>query len=103
MDLKSYKKAVFAAAESAGLTDYEVYYQGCAATVINTFKQEVSDFSAHTDGGLCFRCIYGGKMGYASTECLEDAPGLVARAMDNASVLEAEEQVFLADGGQNYR
>ena len=103
MDLKSYKKAVFEAAEKAGLTEYEIYYQGCAATVISTFKQEVSDFSSHTDGGLCFRCIYGGKMGYASTECFEDASGLVARAMDNAAVLEAEEQVFLAQGGQNYR
>lgn len=103
MDFLSYKNAVFAAAKQKGLTEYEVYYQGCSATVASAYKQEINDFSAATDGGLCFRCICGGKMGYASTEALEDAEGLVARAMDNAAVLEAEEQVFLAEGGQNYR
>ena len=103
MDFKTFKNAVFAAAEAKGLTEYEVYYQGCSATVASAYKDEINEFSAHTDGGLCFRCIYGGKMGYASTEAFEDAAGLVARAVDNASVLEAEEQVFLARGGQNYR
>ena len=103
MDFKTFKNAVFQAAEKKGLTEYEVYYQGCSATVASAYKQEINDFSAATDGGLCFRCIYGGKMGYASTEAFEDAEGLVARAVDNAAVLEAEEQVFLAQGGQNYR
>ncbi len=103
MDFKSFKNAVFEAAAAQGLTEYEIYYQGCQSTVISAYKQEINDFSASADGGLCFRCIYGGKMGYASTEAMEDAAGLVARAVDNASVLEAEEQVFLAEGGQNYR
>jgi len=103
MDFLTFKNAVFQAAEAKGLTEYEVYYQGCSATVASAYKQEINDFSAATDGGLCFRCIYGGKMGYASTEALEDAEGLVDRAVDNASILEAEEQVFLAEGGQNYR
>ena len=103
MERKAFKEAVFEAAKQAGLTQYEVYYQGCCATVVSAFKQEISEFSSQTDGGLCFRCIYGGKMGYASTESMDDAQGLVARAMDNASVLEAQEQVFLAEGGQNYR
>ncbi len=103
MDFKSFKNAVFEAAQAQGLTEYEVYYQGCRSTVASAYKQELNDFSSSTEGGICFRCIYGGKMGYASTEAMEDAAGLVARAVDNASVLEAEEQVFLAEGGQNYR
>lgn len=102
MDFVSFKNAVFAAAEKKGLTEYEIYYQGCCSTVATAYKQEINDFSSSTEGGLCFRCIYGGKMGYASTEAMTDAPGLVARAMDNASVLEAQEQVFLAEGGQAY-
>lgn len=103
MNFKAFKNAVFAAAEGKNLTDYEIYYQTCRSTVASAYKQEINDFTSSTEGGICFRCIYGGKMGYASTEAMEDAEGLVARAMDNASVLEAEEQVFLAQGGQNYR
>ena len=103
MDFKTFKNQIFAAAEAKNLTEYEVYYQGCRSTVATAFKDEINEFSASNDGGVCFRCIYGGKMGYASTEAMEDPAGLVARAMDNAAVLESVEQVFLAEGGQNYR
>lgn len=103
MNFKAFKDAVFAAAEQQGLTEYEIYYQTCQSTVATAYKQEINSFTSSTEGGVCFRCIYGGKMGYASTEALEDAAGLVARAVDNASVLEAEEQVFLARGDQSYR
>ena len=43
-------------------------------------------------------------MGYASTEALnaEQAKALVLKAADSAAVLEAEEQVFLGEGGQEY-
>lgn len=103
MDFKSFKNAVFEAAAAQGLTDYEIYYQGCDSTVASANKDEITEFSSSNEGGVCFRCIYGGRMGYASTEALDDAAGLVARAVDNAAVLESEEQVFLAEGGQNYR
>ena len=103
MDFKTFKEQVFAAAEGKNLTQYEIYYQGCNSTVATAFQDEINEFSASNDGGVCFRCIYGGKMGYASTEALDDAEGLVTRAMDNAAVLEADEQVFLAENGQNYR
>ena len=55
-------------------------------------------------GGVCLRCIVGGKMGYAATELLsrEQAAALVEKAADAAGVLEAEEQVFLGEGGQTY-
>ena len=105
MDFKSFKTAVMAAAEEKGLTEYELYFQACEALSVNTHKQEINQFSAETEGGACFRCIVNGKMGYAATENLDPAlaTALVDRAMDNASVLESEEQVFLACGGQNYR
>ena len=105
MDFKTFKTAIFQAAQQAGLTDYEVYYQTCQSTVATAYKDEINEFSASTEGGVCFRCIYGGKMGYVSTESLDSARAedLVRWAMDNAAVLEAEEEVFLAQGGQEYR
>ena len=44
-------------------------------------------------------------MGYASTEALNEATAasVVEQAADNASVLEAEEPVFLGEGGKTYQ
>ena len=104
MDFNGFKEAVFAQAKALGITEYELYYQASESTSISAFQHELNQFTSSTDGGVCFRCIVGGKMGYASTEELSEAQAaaIVARAADNASVLEAEEQVFLGQGGQTY-
>lgn len=104
MDYNTFKNAVIAQAKAMGIADYELYYQSGASTSASAFQHEVNDFTSSVEGGVCFRCIANGKMGYASTEnlCEEEARAIVARAYDNALVLEAEEAVFLAEGGQEY-
>ena len=104
MDYQAFKSAVIAKCEALGLKEYELYYQSGSSTSIDTFRHEINEFSASEEGGVCFRCIVNGKMGYASTEALneETAASIVARAADNASVLEAEEPVFLGEGGKTY-
>lgn len=104
MDYNVFKEAVIAAAQAAGLTDYELYYQGSEDTTISAFGHEINEFSDSVSGGVCFRCVVNGKMGYASTEALnpENAATLVARAMDNAASLESDEPVFLCEGGKSY-
>ena len=104
MDFQSFKKYVIAKAEELGLTEYELYYQAEESTSVSAFQHEINQFTASTEGGVCFRCIYEGKMGYASTEALskEEAEAVVERARENASVLEAEEPVFLCEGGKEY-
>ena len=104
MDYISFKNAVIAKCQEMGITEYELYYQSDESTSIEAFQHEINQFTASKEGGVCFRCIVGGKMGYASTEDLsaEQAASVVERAADNASVLEAEEQVFLCQGGQEY-
>ena len=37
---------------------------------VDTFKHELNEFTSQQSGGVCFRCIVNGKMGYASTENL---------------------------------
>lgn len=105
MDFNSFKRAAMAAAREMGLEEYELYYQSSESTSVSVFKQEINQFSSSNEGGVCFRCIVNGKMGYASTEDLspEQARTVVERAVDNAAVLESEEPVFLAEGGQKYR
>lgn len=105
MEFTAFKKAVIARCEDLGITEYELYYQAVESTAVSAFARELDVFSASSEGGVCFRCIVNGKMGYASTEALEEseAVAIVERAADNAAVLEAEEPVFLVAGGQTYR
>ena len=104
MDFQNFKNAVIAKCAELGITEYELYYQCAQSTSVDTFQHSVNEFTASQEGGVCFRCIVNGQMGYASTEALnaEQAAAIVVRAADNASVLEAEEQVFLSEGGQEY-
>ncbi len=104
MDYQSFKNAVIAQAEALGITEYELYYQSGSDTSVGVFMHEVNEFSSSQGGGVCFRCIVNGKMGYASTQALNEAEAktIVQQAADNAAVLEADEQVFLCEGGKEY-
>ena len=105
MTFTEFKEIVIAKAQAMGLTEYELYYQAAESTSVSAFKHEINQFTASTEGGVCFRCIVGGKMGYASTEELSEAQAIsvVEKAADNATVLESEELVFLGEGGKVYR
>lgn len=104
MTFNAFKELVIAECAAQGITEYELYYQAGSSTSVDTFQHSLNEFSSSYSGGLCFRCIVGGKMGYASTEALsaEQAKFVVAKAVDNAMNLEAEEAVFLGEGGQSY-
>ena len=104
MNFNEFKNLVIAECENAGITEYELYYEIGSSVNVDAFQHSVNEFTSNTSGGVCFRCIVDGKMGYASTEALnaEQAKAVVAKAADSASVLEAEEQVFLGEGGQEY-
>ena len=104
MDYQSFKQAVIAEAAAMGLNDYELYYQCGEDTSVGAYQHEINEFSSSISGGVCFRCIVNGKMGYASTEALNEAEAkaIVRRAADNAAILEAKEEVFLCEGGLEY-
>ena len=46
MKYEEFKKAVIAAAEKCKLTDYELYYQTSESVSIDTFRQEINEFSS---------------------------------------------------------
>ena len=104
MNFNEFKELVAAACQAQGITEYELYYQAGSELSVDTFQHSINEFSASQSGGVCFRCIVGGKMGYASTEDLskEQAAAIVFKAADSAALLESEEQVFLGEGGQEY-
>lgn len=104
MDFNSFKEAIIARCKELGIQEYELYYQAVEASSVSAYQQEINEFTGNTEGGICFRCIHQGKMGYASTEELsqEQALQVVDRALDNAQNLETVDKVFLGKGGQSY-
>ena len=104
MNYQEFKQAVIAEAKARGIAEYELYYQAEESTAISTFRHEINEFTGSVEGGLCFRCIVEGRMGYASTEAmnLSEAKRIVSAAADNALCLEANDPVFLVEGGQTY-
>lgn len=105
MDFNRFKECIIARCKELGVEEYELYYQALEATSVSAYQHEINEFTGNTEGGVCFRCIHCGKMGYASTEELsaEQAFQLVERALDNAATLETEDPVFLGKGGQRYQ
>ena len=104
MTFNEFKELVIAQCAAQGVEEYELYYQVGSSTSVDTFQHSVNEFTSSYAGGLCFRCIVNGKMGYASTEKLsaDQAEAVVLKAVDNARNLESEEAVFLGEGGQVY-
>ena len=104
MTFNEFKELVIAECEAQGIAEYELYYQAGSSTSVDTFQHSINEFTSSYSGGVCFRAIVNGKMGYASTEDLsaQQAKAVVAKAVDNAMNLEAEETVFLGEGGQQY-
>ncbi len=104
MDYQSFKNIVIDECAKQGLEEFELYYDSGADTTIGAFRHEINEFSSSEGGTITFRAIINGKMGKASTEslCEAEARGVVARAMDNASVLETSDKVFFCEGGKQY-
>ena len=101
---ESMKQALVAAAQRAGLTQYEIYAQSEESISAETLKDEISSFSSSNAGGICFRCIVDGKMGYASGELMtEDAmEDMVNAAISNARCIDNDDEVFIFAGSPAY-
>ncbi len=104
MNFEQMKQALVASAQRADLTEYEVYATSSREISTETLKHEISSLSSGVSGGISFRCIVDGKMGYASSERLteEEMEALVDRAIDNAKNIENDDEVFIFPGSEHY-
>ena len=89
------KDILAAAAAEAGLSEYEIYYMNDTSIGCETLKDEISSFNSGVSGGVCFRCVYNGKMGYASSELFDadEMRELVKRAVSNAENMDADDEI----------
>jgi len=104
MRYDEFKNHVVEAAKKSGLTEYELYYKESESVSAETLMHEISGFSTSGSAGACFRCIYEGRMGYASTELFtaEEAERIVTAAIENAGIIEIEDEVFIHEAGDTY-
>lgn len=104
MDLNQFKELVFSKGKDAGFTDMEIYSQKANNLSIRVFKGEVDSYTLAESGGYSFRGLYRGNMGYAYTEVLdqESVEMLVRDALENAEIIDAEEQLEIYAGSQRY-
>ena len=72
MNYELLKKAIEDEAKLQGLTEYEIYYMSNDELSVDTLNREPNSFSSGNSGGICFRVLHDGKIGYASSELMEE-------------------------------
>lgn len=104
MNFEQIKEILVAAAAREGIEEYEIYAMSDTSLSTETLKDEISAFSYGVSGGVSFRCVLDGKMGYASGELMtEDAlSALVTRAAENARCIESDDIAEIYGGSARY-
>ncbi|GKU27887.1 TldD/PmbA family protein [Clostridium folliculivorans] len=97
MDIKQFKDVVFSFAEETGFSEYEIYYSNKENLEIRIYEGEVDGYGLSSTGGVSFRGIINGKIGYAYSESLDEAAAeiIVKKAKENAELLENEDKDFI--------
>ncbi len=104
MDYNFIKEILIDEAKIQEVTQYEIYCMNDNNISVETLKDEISSFASSNVGGVCFRCIVGPQMGYASTELINETQlrSLVSRAKENAKNIENDEEPFIFKGSEKY-
>ncbi|MCR2821656.1 TldD/PmbA family protein [Lederbergia panacisoli] len=104
MKIEKFQEMLLAQGLSHDFEDMEIYYEKSKRFACDVYKGELDHYETAEDGGISFRGIYNGKMGYAYTEKfdLESISFLLERAKANAKVIEEEEQDDIFSGSDEY-
>lgn len=104
MNFDVLKKILAEASAEHGITEYEIYYAQSASTSVRALGDEISAFQSSSGGGICYRCAVDGKMGYASTQFMDEGEmrELVERALENARNTEKPDIVGIFEGSKEY-
>ncbi len=87
-------------AKRAGFEQAEAYYTRGESFQASVQEGAVEDYRVESQQGLSLRGLYGGKMGYASTEAVDEdgLEELVRAAKENAALIQNEDETPLHDG-----
>lgn len=65
MKQNEFKEQLLQAALDAGFQEAEIYYQQAESFECTVFEGEIDSYETSEDGGLGFRGLYNGNMGYS--------------------------------------
>ncbi|MFJ5714771.1 TldD/PmbA family protein [Neobacillus sp. NPDC093127] len=104
MNIQEFQANLFSAALASGFTDVEMYYEKKEVFGCQIFKGEIDQYEIAEDGGVSFRGIFNGKMGYAYTEKIDDAsiPFLLDNAKENTLIINDEDSEEIFAGSSHY-
>jgi PmbA protein len=97
MNIRQFKDIVFKFAEELEFSEYEIYYSNKENLEIRIYEGEVDGYGLSSTGGVSFRGIINGKIGYAYSESLDEVAAeiIVKKAKENAELLENEDKDFI--------
>lgn len=105
MSILQYQEKLLNEGKTYGFEEMEVYYEKSDSFGCSVFQGELEHYEKAETGGLSFRGLFDGKMGYAYTEKLDDEsiPFLLDNAKQNAGVLESDDNDEIFAGSPSYR
>ena len=104
MNYELLKSVIENEAKLQGVTEYEIYYMSSSELSIDTLNKEPNSFSSGVSGGICLKVVHDGKLGYASSELMEEEEmkSLVSCAKSNAESTEKPDTVGIFKGSEHY-
>lgn len=104
MKMESFSAELLERAVKSGFAQAEVYIKSGESFEAGTHEGEINSYEVSGSFGLGFRGLYNGKMGYASTQALDDdaMEQLIRGAKQNALLIDEEEAETLFEGATKY-
>lgn len=104
MEKNQFIDMVFDRAKRAGFDAWEVYLAEGSSFQTNINKGELTRYSVSDSLNLGFRGLFGGRLGCASTQALDESAAemLVSSAKDGARLCETEDEEFIFAGSESY-
>ena len=105
MDFTAFTQRLFDRALSRGAEACEAYLSTEDSFEAMVQEGELTQYTVAQTSSLTFRCLRGGKMGVASTQVMdEDAiEFLVSGALENAALIENDDEQFFSPAGGTYK
>ena len=104
MNRQEFIDKLFAGAEKAGIDEYEAYFSSSESFDVDVLDGEIKEYTVAQRSGMCFRGVFDGKMGYASTEIEDDEAidMLIEGVKNNARLLETDDGESIFEGSETY-
>jgi len=102
MRLDDFLDLLFRKAREAGLTEFEAYASSGDSFEASVHAGELIAYNVSSAAGLGFRAKVNGRMGYASTQALDEdaADMLVKGAVTSATLTETDDPQFIFEGAE---